>query len=336
MQKLELVVRADDWEKAKSVLSEVKITEKRRNNYTPINGLFIVAVTRDKSLDTEGYITINNHDSVAILSDTDSQVRAQEILKHICLVETQLRKLLLHVSDSIEAYFEILHTNSEYTRNFGGGFVTTKGKLDPITSHLTFGETVAILGHDISWSAKPLAGADLKELLSKSTNFDDFKTYLENKSTPTYVWDIIARDVLKSKISWDEISGNINGLKSFRNKSAHHHIISEKQKNMLIKRVESLLEKITPKRKLNSSELKTLQENSAQILKHYQSLIHNDAFQHQLGLIADLKTQLTLPSLQLARSIAEFQSPAIEVVRQLHLNTLANFDLYGPKDSENN
>lgn len=321
MQKIELVVTANTWEDAKTILAQVRIYEKRRSSYRPINGLFIVAVKLEKSLDAQIYALIKEHDCVAILSDSDSLERAKEILDHVYKVETQLRKLLLHVSDSIEIYFDVLYQASEYTRNFTNTKknITSKGKLDPITSHLTFGEMIEILTYDLSWSERQMSGNDVFAMLDGADDYKSFKETLRARIKPQCVWDVIASNVLKTKLSWEELLKDLVGLKKKRDKAAHHQVITDKERAETVKKAKAVLKKITPTRELTPQELAVLKRNADQL----SSLLRSYPFE-TIGNIAKQQAeigariaQLTLPSSELLLTIQNLSNPGQTIARAL-------------------
>jgi hypothetical protein len=322
MQKLELVVRCETWEDAKNILASVGVYEKLKTNYRPISGLYIVSTELEQNLDSEGYRKIKDNEYIAILNDSESLKRAREILKKIYEVETQIRKLLLHVSDSIGPFFELFYQTSEYTRNFSNekGIVTCKGKLDPLTSHLTFGEMMDILGYDLSWTARALKSNDLNELVASSTDFEDFKSKMNEKIQPLFVWDIISKEVLKKPLSWPSAQKRLNDLKAVRNKFAHHHVITEKEKKELLKNADRLLKDITPTKPLSTADLATLRKSSEQITRTLELFTKNidvsafQAFARQQSEIAAQLRAITGPSIDVIGAFAQANSVAFEGV----------------------
>lgn len=320
MQKLELVVRCETWEDAKNILASVSIYEKSKTNYRPISGIYIVSTELEKSLDGQGYKKIEENERIAILSDSESLGRAREILDKIYEIETQVRKLLLHVSDSVGPFFEVFYQTSEYTRNFSNekGIVTCKGKLDPLTSHLTFGEMMDILGYDLSWTARALKSSDLNELIASSTDFEDFKSKMNEKIQPLFVWDIISKEVLKKTLTWPSIQKRLNSLKGVRNKFAHHHVITEKEKKELIKNADQLLKDITPTKPLSTADLATLRRSSKQIARTLELFTKSidisviQAFAKQQSEMATQLHAITMPSVDAMSAFTRANSAAFE------------------------
>lgn len=258
MQQLEMTVTAKDWHEAKSILSDVGIDEKSKINYRAIDGLYIVSVEKDPHLTTEEYRLMRDNNCVSILSDSESRKRISEVLDKVYDVETQLRKLLLHVSDLVEAYFDIL--KNKYTQGYvEKKSISIEGKLDPITSHLTLGQMKDILGYDLSWSKRQLSAADIKELIDETEDFAKLRTRIGEKLLPKTIWDVIAANVLRCDHKWTDINGDLNKLKDFRDQSAHYQVITEEGKQKLLEKADHLLTMLKPQeRKLTKSEQQNL------------------------------------------------------------------------------
>ncbi|MDP3445598.1 MAG: hypothetical protein Q8T08_22280 [Ignavibacteria bacterium] len=258
MQKLEITITAKSWDDAKAVLAGVGIDEKNKINYRAVDGLYIVSVERELSLSDSDYSSIRDEPNMSILSDSESRQRITEVLDRVYDVETQLRKLLLHVSDLEITYFDIL--NNKYTKGYvDKRSISISGKLDPVTSHLTLGQMKDILGSDLSWRKSQLSAQDIADLLSAVNSFSIFKSKFDEKMQEKTMWDVIAVNVLHTEKRWIDINGDLNKLKEFRDQSAHYQIITERSKNMLVEKAEHLLPIITPlDRKLTKVEEKNL------------------------------------------------------------------------------
>ena len=272
MQKLEITITAKGWDDAKTILAGIGIGEKNKINYRAVDGLYIVSVERGLSLSDSDYLSIRNEPNVSILSDSESRQRITEVLDRVYDVETQLRKLLLHVSDLEITYFDIL--NNKYTKGYvDKRAISISGKLDPVTSHLTLGQMKDILGFDLSWRKRQLTAQDIAELLNVADSFDSLKVKFNNKMQNKTMWDVIAINVLHTEKRWIDINGDLNKLKEFRDQSAHYQVITERDKNELIEKAEHLLPIITPPdRELTkieetnlSSAVKTLSDIAKQI-----------------------------------------------------------------------
>lgn len=281
-----MTVTAKDWEDAKSVLAGVGIDEKSKVNYRTVDGLFIVSVKKEPSLSDDDYRAMREDPNVSILSDSESRQRITEVLDKVYDVETQLRKLLLHVSDLVETYFDIL--NNKYTKGYvDQRAISISGKLDPITSHLTLGQMKDILGYDLSWKKRQLAAQDVADLLNEADSFEDLKRKLNEKMQEKTIWSVIATNVLRTKDGWTDVNGDLNKLKEFRDQSAHYQVITDEMKIKLIEKANHLLLAITPpERKLTKREernLSSIAETLAKIAKQVQPItIQTDYYQKLL------------------------------------------------------
>ena len=274
MQKLEVVVTTKDWEEAKKILAAVDIDKKSKINYRPVDGLFIVSVEKEEPITDDIYEKIKNDPCISILSDSASKARAAEVLDKVYDVETQLRKLLLHVSDLVEVYFEIFGQHGKYTKDFvAKRQISRQGSLDPITSHLTLGEMKDILATDLSWANKGITAKDLLDALNRSADLAALKSHFTEKLKPQTLWDIIAENVLHSSTPWNDVLNDLKVLKEFRDASAHYQIITASEKSKLVDRANKLIPKLTPpSRQPTKSELdkwvmisRAASENFAQI-----------------------------------------------------------------------
>lgn len=117
---LELLIRADDWDRAVAVLKyRLRIGQKQKTNHREIDGLFMVKIEIDeKELTKSFYDTIKESDEIAIIADSFSAKNAGEVTDKIYEIETQLRRLLLHVSDIVEAFIVIIGDNAKLRSNF--------------------------------------------------------------------------------------------------------------------------------------------------------------------------------------------------------------------------
>ncbi len=273
MQKLELTVIAKTWTGAKVILASVGIDEKSKINYREIPNLYVVSVEKAIILTDDEYKSIRQEPSLSIVSDSESRKRTSEVLDKVYDVETQLRKLLLHVTDLVE--IDILR--NKYTQDYADKkAISVAGKLDPITSHLTLGQMKDILGTDLSWSQKILTAQDVGNILDDATDFEQFKTKLGEQLKRKTVWDVIAKNLLHSTKEWDEVKGYLNKLKDFRDQSAHYQIMTEQEKTKLIEKSEILLRlTLPPERKLTRVEsvnLSSMADALAAIAKQVQAI----------------------------------------------------------------
>ncbi len=274
MQKLELIIKASDWEEAKSILSSVHIHQKSRDDYKEINGLFIVKVLLETPLTGQAYADIKDHRCIGILSDSASQKRAEEIFREVYKVETQLRKLLLHVSDTVQAYYDILFQLGQYTHEFSNSerTLTYKGTLNTMATHLTMGEIIEILRFDFSWSTRPLGASDLNTLLSESSSFEEFKLKLGKQVTPTSIWEVITEQILQKELPWEHVEKDLMRLKRARDNAAHHFVFTEKQKDDAVKLAKKVLEQLKPPRAMSEAQLEVLRTIASELAESVRSI----------------------------------------------------------------
>lgn len=256
MQKLEIVVPAKSWDEAVQLLEGIGLDKKTKTTHRPINGLFMVKAEKEVPFTEAEYEKIKANPDMAILGDSLSRKRIAEVLDKIYDVETQLRKLLLHSYDLFDTFFEVF-SESKYTREFRTNkSITRRGSLNPITSHLALGEMKDILGVDLSWhKRKAVSAQELHELLQSVDDIDGLKNNFANKVKVHTVWDVIAENVLRADIEWNDINNELKDLKKFRDKSAHYQVITEQEKNKLIGKANHLLPLLSPpERKLTKKE----------------------------------------------------------------------------------
>ena len=271
MQKLEIIIQSDTWDKAVNLLASVDISEKKKSAYRSIEGYFIVSTTREEPLSEDIYEKIENSPCLAIMSDSDSKDRMSEILNKVYEVESLLKKLLIHTYDLVEIFYQLINSKGQYAKDKFSkeNPVINKGLIDPITSHLTLGEMISILDYDFSWRRnKEISPADINQLAQSSIDFEDFKSKMFEKVTASYLWDVIAYNILKEPVAWDDIKGDLKKLKKIRNDSAHYKVITMSKKDNLIECANRLLEKITPKQKLTKSDLDKMATAVAEISRY--------------------------------------------------------------------
>jgi len=294
MQKLEVVVTTKNWSDAKNILATIDIDEKSKINYRPVDGLFIVSVEKQDPIADEIYEKIKSDPCISILSDSESRMRAAEVLDKVYDVETQLRKLLLHISDIVGVYFDIFSKHGKYTKDFvAKKAISKQDSLDPITSHLTLGEMKDILSTDLSWANKGITAEDLLDALNKSADLAALKGHFTDKLKPQTLWDVIAKNVLHSNTPWNDVWNDLKVLKEFRDASAHYQIITEKQKKKLIAKANQLIPKLTPPRRQPtkselekwvtisrslSEEFARISEINAQIYKNLVPIVDSSIF----------------------------------------------------------
>ena len=275
MQRIVLVVKAEDIEEVQSILSDVGIGKDLCDHYEDTAGqLFLVTIKRSKQIDPQIYVKINENLKIGILSDSSSRKRAEEVFKAVYEVEIQLRKLLLYLPDLVETYYDILLQHGKYldkckSKDTENNLIFKKN-LDTLVSYLTLGEIIEILGYDFSWSSRQLTASDLNELLSSSSSFDDLKTKFSEKCRAIIIWDVIAKEILQKDISWKDMKNKLNELKEYRDAAAHHNHFIEKKKERavkLAKRVEEYIKLPTPLSSEQQAQLKTFNKQIADSLR---------------------------------------------------------------------
>lgn len=341
MQKLEIVVVAKDWNEVITIMAAVGINDKNNTGYRDIDGLYIVSVENHEELSDEDYEKIKADPRVAIISDSSSRKRTAEVLDKVYEVETQLRKLLLHAYDLTEVFFDVFSKNSSYTKDYTKERSITRAQsLDPITSRLMLGEMIAILGQDVSWDGKSINTKELNDLLSSSHDFEDFKQNFNKKVQPLTVWDIIAANVLHSKKVWHDVSGDLSKLKDFRNQSAHFQVVTEKKKDELIEKVNTLLPKITPSRKPSKAEQQNITYFANTLSKVF-SKQFKDQTEYNKKLLAllqpDISSSLKIvnaSSEELAKSIKNLSPAYMEYLKDMQNITYSNPFVIQDEDEE--
>jgi ligand-binding sensor protein len=258
-EKLEIIVAAPNWEDAKAKLAEVSIDEKVKITRRNINGLFMVLAQLDGSMLTDDfYQKIRDDKDTSILADSASWKRNREVLNEIYKVETELRKLLLHVLDLVEAFYDMF-SKTQYAKKFANNkAVTYRDHLDPLTSRLMLGEMIEVLEFDLSWSKKDLTAANLLSLLQDVTDISELRTRLEERLKPKRPWTIISDVVLSQPVNWSEIQPKLVELKEYRNKAAHFQIVTQTEKEQVIATAKDVFSSITKQKATSAKQLKTL------------------------------------------------------------------------------
>lgn len=257
LYELELLVKAASWDRAKTVLKyHLDIDEKQRTNMREIDELFMVAVRLpEEKLTTEFYGKIFASDELAIVADELSRKNARLIDEQIYKVEMQLRRLLLHVCDLVEAFNEIIAKNTQYTKNFQKeGQIISTNAFEPITSHMTLGEMVNILSFDLSWDKRALTVNEFTSLLNDVTDIKSLATKLGAKIKKNTIWDLINKHLLESKVAWGDISKAMTQIKRARDNVAHFLIITSEEANEVLKQSTHILGRIEKEKKLTSKQ----------------------------------------------------------------------------------
>lgn len=255
-EKLEIIVSAKDWNEAKDKLASVGIDEKTKITRRNINGLFMVmAQPQRKILTDEFYELIKEHKDISILTDTASWERNQEILDEIYKVEAELRKLLLHIYDLVEAFYEMF-AKTQYAKKLANNkAITLPNHLDPITSRLMLGEMIEILDFDLSWAKHDISAENLVDLLQDVDDIAGFRSKIEEKMKAKRPWTIISEVVLSEPVLWDEVRPVLYELKEYRNKAAHFQVVTETEKEHAVASAKDIYSKITKQKPASSARV---------------------------------------------------------------------------------
>jgi surface antigen len=275
VQSLELAVIADSKEVLDQILQSIGFSGAKIINFTEVSELFLVKVEATTPLKDQDYKKINEHEKVGIVDDSASRERSKEILDLVYSVESLLRKLLLHISDSVETYFQVIkpkHTKWQSA-------VAIPKKLDVITSHLTLGQTLEILPTDAAaWKRdRSLTADDLLFLLNGVGDLTALKNELENKLRVTVIWNVISEKLLQDPVEWDEIKGDLNCLFTIRNEAAHYRTIRPSELYQVRKISSQLTQKIKPK-ELSDEEQKELMRTDKELSESIQKSLINGGY----------------------------------------------------------
>lgn len=243
------VVHAKNWDEVVNVLKdELGITKKHDASDRKINGLYLAScLLKEEDITKDFYQKTANSDCLAIHSDGKSFSLYPKILIETRTVEERLRWLLLHVSDAIEDYAQILGYDKNKT--------IEGGKLDPITSRLSFEEIISLLETDQSWLRDGVSDSKMRELINQSNDFDSFKkSYLE-KTAPKTIWESISELVLDKPVKWEIISPKLKSIKALRNKCAHFHTVTDGDLSQAQHLKIQIMKNLTKKKTYTSSDL---------------------------------------------------------------------------------
>ena len=260
--RLEFIVKAKDWQSVVDIFKdEFDIdSDKQDASYREIDGMFIVQVWMDKSrLSGDFYGKVNESSSAALSYDPSNKDIRNAIMDRVCIVEHDLRKLLLNISDIVEDYFKI-YDKTNAAKIYGKNRDTVrKGDINPITSHLTLEDEIRIFSIELSpWHEQPLTAAGLLELLDTSNELDEVKNILRQKITSHTVWDDVDEHILKTGKKWTEILPALTEIKDIRNKAAHFRIVTQSDLERVKTLSLSLKDTITPRRTSTEQDLQEL------------------------------------------------------------------------------
>lgn len=228
--RLEFLVKAASWEDVVRIFkSELDISnDKRDASDRDMKGTFLVHVDIESDkLDRSFYQTIMQSELVALSYDPSNKKIRDDILDHVSIVEHNLRKLLLNISDVVEDYFK--YFDKTLAKDFSNsGTLVKAGYTDPITSYLTLDEAINILSLDLSsWSNRKLSADDLLELVQECETIDDIKDVLKKRLATNTIWDQIDKYILKKGTNWEDLRADLDKLKKIRNKAAHFRVVTQ-------------------------------------------------------------------------------------------------------------
>ena len=251
---VELLVKAESLDRVKAVLAYVlDITAHKPTNVRQVDGLYMVQVAVDEEGLQDFYKKVGLSDEVAIIADPLSFRISQDVTAEIYIVETRLRHLLLHVSDLVEAFYDVVAEMSRWAKpQAQKGQIITKDKHEPLTSSLTLGETITILGFDLSHATQELTSQELERLLSESSNYAELRQNVQERNRKQLVWDIISKHVLDAPQEWLKVCGPLGVLKDYRDRAAHFKVFTQKDLEEVKKQAKHVLglmkeKELTPK-----------------------------------------------------------------------------------------
>lgn len=300
--RLEFVVKAKSWQDVVKVFKEDLDIDSGKQDASDrkVNGFFIVQVwiTEDR-LDSDFYNKINESDHLALSYDPSAKKIRNDILNRVCIIEHDLRKLLLHISDVVEDYFKIYDKTTVAKVYKNNREIVRKGDVNPITSYLTLEDEINIFSIDLSpWNNKPLTANDLLELFDSFKTVDDVKETLRTKTKPHTIWDTVNRYILKSDESWMDLLPKLSKLKDIRNKAAHFRIVTKSDLDTTERLSKEITDTITPKRKSTARDLSELQHSIEQQMKALSEL--TTPITEAVGRIAEQYSVNTSPLIQTA------------------------------------
>ncbi|HVX58112.1 MAG TPA: hypothetical protein VG964_00055 [Candidatus Saccharimonadales bacterium] len=267
MQKyrLEFIVKATTWEDVVQLFKdELGIdTGKKDASDRDMEGLFLVQVyMNDDKIDGSFYSKVNKSENIAIIRDPKGVAIRNEILDHVSTVEHHLRKLLLHVSDIVEGYYDYFQNTyaKDFTKN---SEIIKSDDPNPITSYLGIEDIIGIFDLDLSsWDGRQIKSTDLLELLEDCNDLQTLKKKLRKKIKKVTLWDHISKHVLQSNYSWDEIKEELGKLRKIRNKAAHFRVVTNKDLHSTKALSKSIIEKTKKKETVQPKDIQKLRQGT--------------------------------------------------------------------------
>ena len=260
--RLEFIVKAKDWQAVVDIFKEELDIDSGKQDASDrkIDGVFVVQVWISKNkLNSDFYNKINDSSKIALSYDPSGKKIRDTILERVCIVEHDLRKLLLNISDVVDGYFKIYDKTNVAKIYKSERDIVRKGDINPITSHLTLEDEINIFSIELSpWRGRPLLADELLDLLSKADDLNRAIDALRSKTESHTVWDDVDRHILKSGKKWAEVLPALNELKDIRNKAAHFRIVTQSDLSRAMSLSLELKDTLAPKRESTEQDLREL------------------------------------------------------------------------------
>lgn len=227
---LEIAVRADTELLAINKLKDLGLSRADQVKTGDIDqqaGLYILKVGSDiDELVNKFYAAARGDYDVYILSDEASIERSQIIIKESSIVELQIRKLLLYIlPETKKVFLDIINNIQKFKTS--KNTPTTYIEWCAMISGFTFGELIEVLETDISEVARTsvLSDRGLAELIVSVNGFDEFKSKIQEVSTPKPIWNLVNK-IIEKPIEYRHISQKIRELYELRNTASHVQVIT--------------------------------------------------------------------------------------------------------------
>lgn len=227
---LEIAVRADTELLAINKLKDLGLSRADQVKTGDIDqqaGLYILKVESDiDELVNKFYASARGDYDVYILSDEASIERSQIIIKESSIVELQIRKLLLYILPETKKFFLDIINNIQKFKT-SKNTPTTDIEWCAMIGGFTFGELIEVLETDISEVARTsvLSDRGLAELIVSVNGFDEFKSKIQEVSTPKPIWNLVNK-IIEKPIEYRHISQKIRELYELRNAASHVQVIT--------------------------------------------------------------------------------------------------------------
>ncbi len=239
LYRLEIAVRADTELLAINKLKDLGLSRVDQIKASDIDRqaeLYILKVEADiDELVDKFYATVQSDSNTYILSDKSSIERSHTILKESSIVELQIRKLLLYIlPETKKIFFDIINNIQKFKTSKNAP--TTDIEWCSMISRFTFGELIEVLETDISEFARTNALSDrgLAELITSSNDFDDFKSKINEVSTPKPIWSLV-NEIIEKPVEYRHVSQKIRELCELRNLASHMQIVTPQDIESAIK-----------------------------------------------------------------------------------------------------